>query len=91
MQLSRWSKGVVDHCPKTHGQTLAWLAPRCPQGNHGFTAGAAEQALMPLICLVWLTKLQRIAVFHQLKATAGEPAVLGVWRVWVGALADSSG
>lgn len=44
MQLSRWSKGVVDHCPKTHGQALAWLAPRCPQGNHGFTAGAAEQA-----------------------------------------------
>lgn len=44
VQLSRWSKGVVDHCPKTHGQALAWLAPRCPQGNHGFTTGAAEQA-----------------------------------------------
>ena len=33
------AKGVADHCPKTRGQAAV-----CPQRDHGFMAGAAEQA-----------------------------------------------
>lgn len=54
-------------------------------------AGAAEQALMPSFCLVWLPRLHRIAVFHQLKVMAGEPAARRVWRTRVGTLADPLG
>lgn len=33
------ARGVADHCPRTRGQ-----AAGCPQRDHGFMAGAAEQA-----------------------------------------------
>lgn len=62
--------------------TESW---RCPLG-WGCRAGSDAFDLFGLA-----HKAQRIAVFHQLKATAGEPAVLRVWRVWVGTLADSFG
>ena len=71
------AKGVAEHCPKTRGQAAV-----CPQRDHGFMAGAAEQA--GRTC--WAPPfLNRICIRYPLPSAPGwyVPGLdSSVWKGW---------